>query len=334
MIALSYPNQSYEVFLQTMASAFGVLCVNEKLNLPESFGQGYLELINLPMGIQALLSDFSINEDIYYLRQKADNDYYNLRLEQLLETGETQLLINDELINNNTTQQAYAYLSNARYTLAYKAKKGMKARSLNLRFSKEVIQSLTGYTDEGKFLLNSVTNNINKDRIIPATNDMLRILDEILNLSQNDAERKMKILNRSLYFTELFFTLINSVTYPVNKFKRKIQRDDFEMMRAVENIITNNLDQLPPKQEELATIAHMSISKLKYTFKAVHGTSIYSYYQKVRMERALQLLQEGNTIIKTADKLGFKDLTNFTRNFKREFNIQPSKVRNLPVSYN
>ena len=331
MLVLSYPGESYEVFLQTMAASVSVPLQGNRFVLPPALGKGYIELINLPMHIQALISDFIIDDDVYFIRQKADNEFFNLRIEAIEATSPTELLINEEIINN-AAPKGYAYLSSSMYTLAYKAKKGMKAKSLNLRFSKETIESITGYTDENQLLQNSVTNNINKDRIVPASFEMLTILNEITDLDRNDPNLKIKILNRSLYFSELFFKAINALASQSGKYRVSVNKTDFERIREVEKIITGSLDKLPPKQEQLATKAHMSVSKLKYTFKAVHGTSIYNYYQKARMEKSLELLQDGKTVTETAYELGYNDLSNFTRNFKKQFNLSPGSIKHFSRS--
>jgi AraC-like DNA-binding protein len=89
---------------------------------------------------------------------------------------------------------------------------------------------------------------------------------------------------------------------------------------------------LPPLQEELAVIANMSVSKLKYTFKTLYGDSIYNYYQKERMHKAFEMLQSGSSISITADALGFKSTDNFSKNFKAEFGILPSRIHQVAGS--
>ncbi len=331
MVVLSYTADSYEVFLTTIATALGVQLQGNRLTLPPSLGNGYMQLINLPMGIQVLLSDFSIDDDVYFIRKRSDNEFYNLRLEIIQEIAPTELLI-DEKIVENVTFNAYAYLSNSYYTLAYRAKKGMKARSLNLRFSKATIENITGYSDENELLTNSITNSIHRDRIIPASGEMLIMLNEILELAPEDPNLKIKILNRSLYFSELFFKTINALQEQREKNKVLVTPIDFERIREVEKIITGSLDKMPPKQEQLAARAHMSLSKLKYIFKAIHGISIYSYFQKARMEKSLELLQDGKSVTETAYELGYSDLSNFTRTFKKQFNLPPGSIKHFTLT--
>lgn len=327
MIVLSYPGERYEFFLKAMSSSLGTRLNNNKLQLPGFIGDGMFQLINLPMDIQLLLSDFSLNDDVQLIRRKAENDYYNLRIELLEESASTQILINESRLDNPV--QSYIYLNPAGYPLTYKAYKGMKARSLNLRLSKHTIQTITGLADENRLLLNSVTNSSDHTHVLPATRLMIQLVNEVLDIPDEDPGKVLKCFNRSLLLIEYFF---DAVAHTAHISKGNITGEDFRRIREVEKLITATLSQLPPTQEILADMANMSVSKLKYAFKAVHGVSIYKYYQKIRMEKALQLLQEGNTISETAYELGFKDITNFSRNFKQEFKVQPGKIRHLSGS--
>lgn len=325
MVVLSYPGERYEVFLQTMSSLCGTLPDNEKFLFPEPLGSGFFRLINLPMDIQLMLFDFVLHDDVQLVRRKGDNEYYNLRIELLEESDPTQISINDLPLHNNAVQ-SYIYLNNAGYPLSYKTFKGMKARGISLRLSKQTIQAVTGLSDDSSLLLNSVTNSTDQDRIIPATGQMIQLVSECFEIQGHDPGKTLKYFNRSLLLAEYFF---NAIAYSIYNERFNITAEDFKKVREVEKLLTANLDQLPPKQEALSGIANMSVSKLKYIFKAVYGMSMYKYYQKMRMEKALQLLQDGNTIRETAYELGFKDMANFSRNFKQEFNIQPGKIRHL-----
>lgn len=325
MLILTYPGERNEVFLQTMSSLLDTKLDNNRLIFPHSIGNGFIQLINLPMDIQLMFFDFVLHDDVQLIRRKADNNYYNLRIELMEESDPTQILINDSPLYNNAVQ-SYIYLNNAGYPLTYKAYQGMKARGISLRLSRQAIQTITGLADENSLILNSVTNSTDQDRIIPATRQMIQLVNEVFEILENDPGNTLKYFNRSLLLIEYFFTAVSNSS---SREKINITAEDFKTVRRVEKLITSRLNELPPKQETLSEIANMSVSKLKYVFKAIYGMSMYKYFQKMRMDKALQLLQDGNTIRETAYELGFKDLANFSRNFKQEFNIQPGKIRHL-----
>ncbi|HHV10762.1 MAG TPA: helix-turn-helix transcriptional regulator [Clostridiales bacterium] len=79
---------------------------------------------------------------------------------------------------------------------------------------------------------------------------------------------------------------------------------------------------------ELAKVACMSISKLKYTFKMTYGCNISEYINEIRLTQAKKLLQE-NTISVSgiANKVGYKTTSAFTKMFKEKTGILPRDYR-------
>ena len=70
----------------------------------------------------------------------------------------------------------------------------------------------------------------------------------------------------------------------------------------------------------------MSETKMKHLFKQTFGDTIYNYYQKIRMEEAAFLLkQAGHSVSDVGYKLGFSNLSHFSRQFEKQFGITPKK---------
>ena len=84
----------------------------------------------------------------------------------------------------------------------------------------------------------------------------------------------------------------------------------------------------PPSLPALADFAGLSESKLKRLFKQVFGTTIYTYYQTVRMLEAAQLLREQRfTVSEVGNQLGFTNLSHFTRLFERHVGLKPKQYQ-------
>ena len=78
--------------------------------------------------------------------------------------------------------------------------------------------------------------------------------------------------------------------------------------------------------QEVADRCHVDSAYLCRLFKRFRRQTPFQYLQNLRMNRAVELLQEGNRSIKqTAQDLGFTDPYNFSRSFKRVFGISPQK---------
>jgi AraC-like DNA-binding protein len=82
----------------------------------------------------------------------------------------------------------------------------------------------------------------------------------------------------------------------------------------------------PPVIKELAICANMSPSKLKRIFKQIFGDSIFSYYQKFRIKEAARLLKEEKLSVSDAGyRLGFTNLSHFSRVFAAHIGMKPKQ---------
>lgn len=70
----------------------------------------------------------------------------------------------------------------------------------------------------------------------------------------------------------------------------------------------------------------MSESKLNRLFRQIFGNSIYNYYQTLRMNEAAYLIKEEKLSVSEAGyRLGFTNLSHFTRIFERHLGLKPKK---------
>lgn len=96
-----------------------------------------------------------------------------------------------------------------------------------------------------------------------------------------------------------------------------------EVMK-VKELYVSDFETPPLTVEELARMCNMSVTKFKSVFKSLFGMSCYQYYQAQRMEYARQLLSKQQYPVKEVSYLtGFQNTANFTRSFKKAFDILP-----------
>ena len=71
----------------------------------------------------------------------------------------------------------------------------------------------------------------------------------------------------------------------------------------------------------------MSSTKLKTKFKQIYGMKLYEFYNRNRLEKAREMLQTGKYSVKQAGMdIGFSNLSNFAKAFKKEFGILPKDI--------
>jgi len=79
--------------------------------------------------------------------------------------------------------------------------------------------------------------------------------------------------------------------------------------------------------EEVAAGCHLDRAYLCRLFKRFRRQSPFRYLQTLKMNRAVELIRNGNRSVKqAAQELGFSDPYNFSRAFKRIFGIAPQHM--------
>ncbi len=72
----------------------------------------------------------------------------------------------------------------------------------------------------------------------------------------------------------------------------------------------------------------MNRDKVQRLFKMVYGDTIFSYYRKIRLEKALIMLKTNEFSIQDiAYSVGYASVSSFRLAFKKQYNVLPSKIR-------
>ena len=95
------------------------------------------------------------------------------------------------------------------------------------------------------------------------------------------------------------------------------------VLRAMENRLS-----APLSNTELAEVAHMHPTNFVRYFKAQIGATPKAYVQRLRMERAGELLRKSSLYIsEIAERLGYYDGMYFSKVFKKYHSLTPSEYR-------
>jgi AraC-like DNA-binding protein len=101
---------------------------------------------------------------------------------------------------------------------------------------------------------------------------------------------------------------------------------------ALERIHSDYRDSL--SVDDLAKANAMSVSAFHRAFKLVTGDSPLQYLKKVRLNKARSLLIHDNMRVNNvAFEVGYESPSQFSREFKRHFQVSPSDAQTLAYSY-
>ena len=133
-------------------------------------------------------------------------------------------------------------------------------------------------------------------------------------------ESKNYIQMITTYVYQLFFSLVEEGCLRYTS----MAPDARIFSKAVSYL--NEYVYLSPSIEEVAGYCNTSRSTLIRIFDKYSGMSIHKYLLMLKMKAATQLLQSGETVTKTAEKLGFSSQAYFSACYKRETGMNPSEI--------
>lgn len=323
MIKLHYKLDSYLSLLDQLAEVFQTELTDQTLIIPPSFGQGFFKLVNLPFGLQSLIYNILLKDDLLFVREKNATEFYLLSFDQISKVNKGSIRINSETLTAEQLRNTAIYLTSFLYDVELSLQKDTTLTGIRILLPIQWMNEYLELGDKEDILEKYVSLKTAGVWYMPVDIELKELLDEILS-----TEKKPLLFtsNRMMRIVEKFFDwLYNQLQHlsPSNG----ISRADILAAQKVEAILTKDITALPPTIKEMAREIAMSESKLKKVFKTVYGMPPYEYFQKQRMQKAMTLLKSGEHSIKDVGyTLGYANLSNFTLAFKKVYGVLPSVV--------
>ncbi|ULQ52986.1 AraC family transcriptional regulator [Flavihumibacter fluvii] len=313
--------------LQELAAALKTDLKDCRLDYPEHFARGYTQCIELPNGLQAMVSDYTLNDQYYIKRNGSPDEYYVLRYEDIHVEDEMTLKIDGDTLKTKNDHHAGIYLVSTLFDVSYLGKNGTSVKGVHIIFNKNWLAEHLQIKDPEEVLTAYLNLKTRSYTIEPIDNEYRRYFNEILYADKDSPLRIATIQNRIMLLIERFFSRLYDKSRNVLASPR-ISTHDVRQLMQVEAILIRDIHNRPPTIDQLAHEATMSSAKLKKLFKEVYGTSIYAYYQKQRMAVAREMLLSGDFTVKEVGlQVGYSNLSNFAAAFRKEFQILPSEIR-------
>ncbi|UYO99261.1 AraC family transcriptional regulator [Oceanotoga sp. DSM 15011] len=160
-------------------------------------------------------------------------------------------------------------------------------------------------------------------------------LPEINFLFQQIKSCKAKGLSKKIYIESKILELLSLSTQiyeeknNINKLSVKITPEDKKYLENVLNYMKNNLNAYP-SIEDMAEISNMSKNRFQMAFKKIYGATYYKYFQMLKFNRALLLLNNSNySIKKISSMVGYSNTGHFTGLFRKMYGVTPKKYRDI-----
>ncbi|GAB4029130.1 helix-turn-helix transcriptional regulator [Spirosoma jeollabukense] len=152
--------------------------------------------------------------------------------------------------------------------------------------------------------------------------DMIRVANEI---SRASTQLELPNFYYRLKTLELLYFLFRNLKNRKESSHEPISLNELKAIYKVRDTLIVKLNESTPVVD-LVRIAGMNELKLRKLFTQVFGMGLYEYFQRIRMQEAARLLREEKlTVSETGYRLGFSNLSHFTRLFEEHLGCKPKK---------
>lgn len=199
-------------------------------------------------------------------------------------------------------------------------RKGTQVTHISIGISAAYLKSFLK-EDSARFgFLFGSSNNFLVEEIM--TDEMLNTVNDIV---KKEEPRALKSYHYKLKAMELLLALFRSLRKREKSVHRKLNEREINAVYKVRDRIVASLS-APPATDELKQIAGMNELKLRRIFTQVFGRGIYEYCQHLRMKEAARLLREEKlSVSETGYRMGFENLSHFSRVFEKHLGKKPKK---------
>jgi len=304
--------------LKRLAHLLGTEIKHRRLEIPLQFGKGHCTGFIFNEHIRMLISDYELNEEIVIENRdmnaakrmiffKFQNIFPKIKIppggKHLMEMPSvliaTSRINTDDIISIHTN-----------------------TATINIEIDANYLNGLFYSSDKSPALQSLLQNTqpfLFEQMIYPS---LQKTVDEIL---AEPVDKTFELFFLRIKAEELICRLLMELEKRDDKRLYALNIQDIETIYKVREQILGHLE-TPPVIKELAVRVGMSPTKLKRLFRQIFGNSIFSYYQEFRMKEAALLLKEKKLSVSDVGyRLGFTNLSHFSRIFKEHIGMKPKQ---------
>jgi AraC-like DNA-binding protein len=331
MVHYRYEQGDLVTWQENFANLLGVEKMQNHFHFPPEVGDGIVYGCPLLKGISLLYINSTFHQPILLDRVSTEDAGIMLYFNEVTIEGEYRVTSGDQMVIDRNRKRETIFLGSSRFPWQLSYEPGTHLRAIAIRFSEKLVKaSLRGdrlakieeYTDQNLF-------NADKEQLTP---ELTKLLNEIYHSDIESVFGQLVLQIRALMLIEKFLQNFFMQLFPTARNVR-INKRDMERLSMVEKLLSDDNDGFPTI-DKLSKVAMMSSTKLKKRFKEVYGMKLYEYYNHNRLKKAKALLESGEASVKEAAlQIGFANLSNFSKAFKKEFGVLPKQLKALDESY-
>lgn len=308
--------------LKNPAKAIGGKLENGVTYIPSNMGTGYIKGFIINPGLRLIVRQYELKADWVLDRgiDTEENNFVMIAFHNIYQSkDDIKNLLLQPLSNRKSLPSIQVATTgfNIEYLPAHK-KINSIVITVSVAYLKELLKPKTGDT-----LLQMITSGnqpfLFEEIISPQIQEVGTAI-----ITANPT-KELQDLYYKIKAEELIYLLFVELLKREDTTLQRLNIADIKRIYEIRDKLLSAID-IPPRLPELVKLSGMSESKLKRLFKQIFGNSIYNYYQIFRMKKAAYLIKEENlSVSEVGYRLGFSNLSHFTRLFEAHIGVKPKK---------
>lgn len=295
--------------LHTLAQLFGTVVKDNRLDIPEQFGTGYVTRYVFNEHIRMMIMNYELKENLVI--ENPD-----------IHPSRSLILFKFQHIFADTSMQPSVLIATTSIDTDTVIPIHTNTSTINIEVDSNYLKQLFDQSSTSPVLEGLLENTqplLFEQMIYPSLQD---IVNEIVT---DNVSVSFKPFFLRIKAEELVCRLLMELEKRDEKHLYALNNRDIATIYKIREEMLAHLD-TPPLINDLALAANMSPTKLKSLFKQIFGNSIFSYYQECRMKKATVLLKEGSLSVSDVGyQLGFTNLSHFSRVFQEHIGMKPKQ---------
>lgn len=174
--------------------------------------------------------------------------------------------------------------------------------------------------------LSHETHEDARSTVLPLQSSMVVAVNDVLSCPFRGFNRRAYMHGKSL---ELLSTVIHALGRARSACAPtlRLSAADLDRIALARSIMSAHLE-TTLTLSQLARKVGLNRTKLALGFKAIYGVSVQAFWRDAKLDLARQMLQNRDTpVTEVAIRVGYSELSSFTRAFTRRFGFAPRKCK-------
>lgn len=320
----SFKQNDFVAWQKLFADYLGIPVKNKKAQINDQRGHGWIYADSIDDSISFVAIDIKTNEELTFHRKSNQQNGLIIFFNQIQISRSFKIRNENHVIIEHKKERNNVYISSSKKDIEFTYSASSHLRRLGFYLSPQWLKAHQ-QKKEQILIYDVMDEELSNVDLFRMNAEIEKIMWDVFenNFEKETDQQSIKIKALILlnYLFQSFFCEKENNAAAIKR--RKLE---LENLRKVENLLTKEVAKPYPSIAKLSRIAQMSSTRLKQRFREIYGYGIYKFYNKERLQKAADMLRQGIPIKQAAMDVGYGNASNFTKAFKKEFDITPGQI--------